>query len=142
MNDLPERVLEPAIDNPVNSPAEGAPPEPELAAADWHADAGRKGAARVHQLIELGRRYEAEHGLKKGRQRLRQLIELGKRYEKEHELLPLPARERTERLNRADRDELLGTLLDCLLHVAKPSFRPQLERLVEALQHEEAGSAA
>src|SRR5438105_1857974 len=48
------------------------------AARRWHAEAGRKGAHRVHQLIQEGRLYEQEHGLKRGRQRLRQLIELGK----------------------------------------------------------------
>src|SRR5690242_12494629 len=52
----------------------------------WHAEAGRKGARRVHQLITEGRLYEQEHGLKRGRQRLRQLIELGKLYEQEHGL--------------------------------------------------------
>src|SRR4051794_33773132 len=46
----------------------------------WHADAGRKGAQRIHQLIQQGRQYEQEHGLKRGRQRLRQLIEEGKLY--------------------------------------------------------------
>src|SRR4051812_15273262 len=44
----------------------------------WHVQAGRKGACRVHQLIQEGRLYEQEHGLTRGRQRLRQLIELGK----------------------------------------------------------------
>src|SRR5271156_1644557 len=54
--------------------------------ATWHAEAGRKGAQRIHQLIEEGRLYEKEHGLKRGRQRLRQLIELGEGYEHEHRM--------------------------------------------------------
>src|SRR5690348_11438892 len=54
----------------------------------WQARAGREGARRVHQLIQAGRLYEQEHGLKRGRQRLRQLIELGKLYEQEHGLRP------------------------------------------------------
>src|SRR5205085_4246998 len=52
--------------------------EPAPEAGDWHAEAGRKGARRVHQLIQEGKLYEQEHGLTSGRQRLRQLIELGK----------------------------------------------------------------
>src|SRR5262245_26302263 len=51
-----------------------------------HAAAGRKGAERIHQLIERGKLYEQEHDLKRGRQRLRQLIEEGKLYEQEHGL--------------------------------------------------------
>src|SRR5687768_6122726 len=33
----------------------------------WHAEAGRKGAHRLHQLMKLGLLYEKEHGLKRGR---------------------------------------------------------------------------
>jgi hypothetical protein len=101
-----------------------------------HADAGRKGAHRVHQLIELGRRYEQEHGLKRGRQRLRQLIELGKLYEKEHGVRTARKERRGKRLARMDRDRLLATLLQCLVRIAKPSFRPELLRLAEALRVE------
>src|SRR3954447_8680477 len=54
----------------------------------WHAEAGRKGAHRRHQLMQSGRLYEQEHGLTRGRQRVRQLIELGKLYEQEHGLRP------------------------------------------------------
>src|SRR5947209_6688165 len=92
----------------------------------WHADAGRKGAQRVHQLIQEGKLYEQEHGLKSGRQRLRQLIELGKLYEKEHGLRPEPEKKRGERLSRGEREELLATFLQCLLRIAKPSFRAEL----------------
>src|SRR5262249_55063557 len=57
------------------------PHEPNGEASNQHAEAGRKGAQRLHQLIQLGRLYEQEHGLKRGRQRLRQLIQEGKLYE-------------------------------------------------------------
>ena len=64
-------------------PVAQSPPEPTTHADDWRTEAGRKGAKRIHELIEAGRQYEQQHGLKSGRQRLRQLIELGKRYEEE-----------------------------------------------------------
>src|SRR6478752_3876820 len=70
----------------------------------WRAEAGRKGAKRVHQLIQAGKLYEAEHGLKSGRQRLRQLIELGKLYEAEHGQRPDGKRRRGTRLSRQERD--------------------------------------
>jgi hypothetical protein len=135
----------PAVTPDVGAPAEVAAPEVEVkavtpddpAAEDWHVQAGRKGARRVHQLVQLGKRYEAEHGLKRGRQRLRQLIELGKRYEQEHGLRPARPKRRGIRLARADRDELLATLLECLLRLAKPSFRGELLRLAAALSREE-----
>jgi hypothetical protein len=98
-----------------------------------HADAGRKGAQRVHQLMELGKLYEKEHGLKRGRQRLRQLIELGKLYEKEHGARTGRKERWGKRLPRVKRDELLATLLLCLVRLAKPSFREELVRLAEAL---------
>src|SRR5438132_675640 len=34
--------------------------------ANRHVEAGRKGARRVHQLIQEGKLYEQEHGLKRG----------------------------------------------------------------------------
>ena len=103
----------------------------------WQARAGRQGARRVHQLIQEGRLYEQEHGLKRGRQRLRQLLELGKLYEQEHGLRPARAGKRRQRLSHAGRQELLVTLLDCLVRIAKPSFRKELTRLVEMLGHEQ-----
>ena len=108
----------------------------------WHARAGRKGARRVHQLIQQGRLYEQEHGLKSGRQRLRQLLELGKAYEREHGLRPGSPPKRGSRLSRRERDDLLATLLQCLLRIARPSFRAELGRLVEALADEHNGHAA
>ena len=99
----------------------------------WRAEAGRKGARRVHQLIEAGRLYEQEHGLKSGRQRLRQLIELGKLYEAEHGQRPAGKKRRGTRLSRQERDEVVATLLKCLVRIAKPSFRADLGKLAEAL---------
>jgi hypothetical protein len=108
----------------------------------WRNEAGRKGAKRVHQLIEAGRRYEEEHGLKSGRQRLRQLIELGKLYEEEHGVRPAPKERQAKRLSRAERDEVLATLLECLVKIAKPSFRAELARLAGTLSNVEKGQAA
>jgi hypothetical protein len=110
--------------------------------SDRHARAGREGARRVHQLIREGRLYEQEHGLKRGRQRLRQLIELGKLYEQEHGLRPARPTKRRQRLSRLGRQELLATLLDCLIRIARPSFRQELTQLVERLQQEQNDHAA
>jgi hypothetical protein len=115
------------------APAAGAADVGATNPERWQAKAGRKGANRVHQLIREGRLYEQEHGLKRGRQRLRQLIELGKLYEQEHGLRPAPRKKPADRLARADRAELLATLLQCLVRLAKPSFRAELLRLAEAL---------
>jgi len=109
--------------------------------ADWHAEAGRKGAHRIHQLIQEGKLYEQEHGLKSGRQRLRQLIELGKLYEQEHGIQPERPK-KSGRLSRGERQELLATLVQCLIRVAKPSFRSELAQLAAALQAKEEGPAA
>jgi hypothetical protein len=107
----------------------------------WRTAAGRKGALRVHELIEAGKRYEQEHGLKSGRQRLRQLIELGKLYEQEHGVQPpAPARKR-RRLARAERSEVVATLLNCLVRMAKPSFRADLERLAENIKVDKSQAA-
>jgi hypothetical protein len=111
-------------------------------ASHWRTEAGRKGARRVHQLMQEGLLYEQEHGLKSGRQRLRQLIELGKVYEQEHGVQPKRPHKRRERLTRMERAELLSTLLDCLLRIVKPSFRAELEQLVAALRPVEKGNAA
>jgi hypothetical protein len=136
---------------------EDSPPRPETAlpptvapqglngegnAHHRHAEAGRKGAHRVQQLIREGKLYEQEHGLKSGRQRLRQLIELGKLYEQEHGSRPELQNKRPERLSRMSREELLTTFLQCLQRLAKPSFRKELLRLAEALQKDEQADAA
>jgi hypothetical protein len=86
--------------------------------------------------------YEKEHGLKSGRQRLRQLIELGKVYEQEHGVPAERPKKRRQRLARMERAELLTTLLDCLLRIAKPSFRADLEQLAETLRAGEKEHAA
>jgi hypothetical protein len=107
----------------------------------WRAEAGRKGAKRVHQLIQAGKLYEQEHGLKSGRQRLRQLIELGKLYEAEHGNTPAGKKRRGARLSRQERDEVVATLLRCLVRIAKPSFRAELGKLAEALSPEKSQAA-
>jgi hypothetical protein len=124
----PEIVTE----TPVQPVAESTP-EPTPPTDAWRTEAGRKGAQRIHQLIEAGRQYEQEHGLKSGRQRLRQLIELGKRYEEERGAAAPERKRRGTRLTRAERDEVVATLLRCLVRIAKPSFRPELTKLADAL---------
>lgn len=47
-----------------------------------------------------------------------------------------------EGLGRVERKESLAALLGCLLRIAKPSFRAELVRLVDALQEEQEGRAA
>jgi hypothetical protein len=144
--EAPEPVLveqpvqaEPLVQEPevVASPTEAVNGHGEPDLQDWHAEAGRKGAHRVHQLIERGRLYEQEHGLKSGRQRLRQLVELGKLYEQEHGLQPAAERKTRSRLTRMERAEVLRTLVNCLLRIAKPSFRKELTQLLEALQDDQ-----
>lgn len=103
---------------------------------NWHADAGRKGAHRVHELIRHGKLYEQEHGLKSGRQRLRQLIEEGKLYEQEHGL-SRSRRARGERPVRMSNEDVIRGVLQSLLRLAKPSVRKQLARMIEALDREE-----
>jgi hypothetical protein len=101
-------------------------------AGKWRAEAGRKGARRVHQLIQRGLQYEREHGLKRGRQRLRQLIQEGKLYEQEHGLESTRRPVRTDDLPGVGRgDQLLATFLRSLLRMAKPAYR---RRLVEVLR--------
>jgi hypothetical protein len=137
-NEFVERTEQ---ENGVANPVPEATAAPDTTAenqvpADGHrrfAEAGRKGAARVHYLIRLGRQYEQEHGLKRGRQRLRQLIEEGKRYEAEHGLRPgRPARRK--RLSRLGREQLVATLFETLQRMVKPAFREQLRSVVEALK--------
>ncbi len=141
--DRPEENIVPHPAVEAGEPHHEAPATPvDGTPEDWHAEAGRKGAHRIHQLIEAGRRYEAERGLKSGRQRLRQLIELGKLYEQEHGLHPVVRKSRGKRLSRMEREETLATLLNCLVRIAKPSFRPELQRLAEVLKVKDNGRAA
>jgi hypothetical protein len=122
---------------PVNNPDEPVSP-PEVASvnstvsvSNAHAEAGRKGARRIHQLIQQGRQYEREHSLKPGRQRLRQLIEEGKLYEQEHGLRP-----RKGHRPRMSHEQTLKTFLQSLLRVLKPAYRAQLLGLMQALEAE------
>jgi hypothetical protein len=108
---------------------------PDSAGNQRYADAGRKGARRIHQLIQQGRLYEQEHGLKRGRQRLRQLIEEGKLYEQEHGLAA-GRKPRGLRLSRLSREQVLLTLLESLVRMVKPSFRGRLKHLLAALDSE------
>ena len=112
----------------------GSPSEQEKTST-WHAEAGRKGAFRIRDLIRLGKQYEQEHGLTSGRQRLRQLIAEGKLYEQEHGLRPTGRRGRGTR-PRVSNDQLVRTLLHTLLRLAKPSVRADLLRVLEALNRE------
>jgi hypothetical protein len=97
----------------------------------WRAEAGRKGAQRIHQLIERGKLYEQEHGLKRGRQRLRQLIEEGKLYEEEH---GVAARRGRRRPARVSGEQLLLNLLQWLQRLSKPRYRKHVARLIQALE--------
>jgi hypothetical protein len=105
-------------------------------APSWRAEAGRKGARRIHQLIEHGKLYEQEHGLKSGRQRLRQLIEEGRLYEKEHGLGQESRRRRGARPKRLSNEQQLLHFLQSVLRLAKPRFRSQVARLIQLLESE------
>ena len=99
-----------------------------------HAEAGRKGAFRIHELVRLGKLYEQEHGLTRGRQRRRQLLEEGKLYEQEHGLTPTRKRHTPRRQPR----QILKGLLQALSQLAKPKFRPDIQRLIQTLENEQA----
>jgi len=121
--------VNPATDD-VPEPQVAPAPQPAVKLSSRHVEAGRKGAERIHQLIERGKLYEQEHDLKRGRQRLRQLIEEGKLYEQEHGLRP----RRRKRDARLSQEQLLRRLVDSLVRIAKPSYRPGLLKLVQALE--------
>jgi hypothetical protein len=132
---VPEANGTPAVpDVPVDVAAEQPGPVADEPgdSGDWHAEAGRKGALRIHELIERGRLYEKEHGLTSGRQRLRQLIEEGKLYEQEHGLRPEGGEGRRERVRMSQR-EVLESFLESLVRLAKPGYRPHLLRLLQSL---------
>ena len=95
--------------------------------------AGRKGAQRIHELIQRGRQYEQEHGLKRGRQRLRQLIEEGKLYEQEHGLDQGETATQRTRTPRMSRHQVMVQLVEALIHLAQPGYRPGLRGLLESL---------
>jgi hypothetical protein len=99
--------------------------------ANRHAEAGRKGARRVHELMQLGLLYEKEHGLKRGRQRLRQLIQEGRLYEQEHGLATKVRRSRRDRLAG---DKLVHSFFLYLLRMAKPAYRDRLKQMLQSLE--------
>lgn len=99
-----------------------------------YAEAGRKGARRVHQLIQAGRQYEQEHGLKRGRQRLRQLIELGKLYEQEHGLRIVRPTTLADQVAQLSEEETLQLLLHSLVRLVKPQHRARLLEMVRGLE--------
>jgi hypothetical protein len=127
---------QPAPDLSVVLPEPTPPPEPtvegqpaaESPAVDpVRSAAGRLGARRVHDLMQLGREYEREHGLKPGRQRLRQLIQLGRRYEVEHGLAkPKPRR-------RKKKADAWKDFVTALARVVKPAYRPAVEQMAASL---------
>ena len=121
----PERSPVPMGDEvPVVAPE--PTPQPQLAAVDpVRAAAGRRGGHRVHQLAELGRKFEEEHGLSPGRQRLKQLIQLGRRYEVEHGLAAPKAR-------RRKRGDAWAEFVAALARVVKPAHRPAVEQLAQS----------
>lgn len=90
--------------------------------------AGRLGGKRVHQLADLGRVYEQEHGLKAGRQRLKQLVQLGRRYEVETGVRPATPKRR----QRAG--DSWQEFLAALARVVKPAHRPAVAQLAAALR--------
>jgi hypothetical protein len=125
-----------AVNGPVVEEKVSPASEDAATAGGWRVEAGRKGAQRIHQLIENGKLYEQEHGLKSGRQRLRQLIEEGKLYEKEHGLTPERRRARGSRPRRLSSEQQVLSFLQAVLRLAKPRFRSQVARLLQILESE------
>src|SRR5579871_995498 len=120
-NPVLEQPEHPVAPNPIPSvPTNGAdetPAQPHRPGT-WHAAAGRKGAERIRQLIQEGRLYEKEHGLKSGRQRIRQLIEEGKLYERDHGLSA--GRTSSRRPARVSSQQSLLLFLHSFHRLAKP----------------------
>lgn len=115
---------------PVSEPAESQPHPVDPA----RAEAGRRGGARFHELVKLGRQYEEEHGLTAGRQRLKQLVQLGRRYEQEHGLAGKPRRRRRK-------GDAWQEFVTALARVVKPAHRAAVEQLAATLQRNEAKAA-
>jgi hypothetical protein len=127
---MTDERLDTAVESQVSLPIDAQPTGTVPEAPNRFASAGRLGAERVHQLIRLGQQYEQEHGLKRGRQRLRQLIQLGKRFEQEHGLAA-PVRR-----PRKSRDDVWAEFVRALTRVVKPTYRRDVERLVENVRRE------
>jgi hypothetical protein len=119
-------------------PTPSQPPVVEKAVDPARSAAGRLGGKRAHELVELGRKYEAEYGLTPGRQRLRQLAQLGRRYEQEHGLRAKPVK----RQRRQSPAEAWEQFLVALARVVKPTHRESVEKLVAALKAEPPAQAA
>jgi hypothetical protein len=98
------------------------------------AEAGRRGGARFHELVRLGRQDEQEHGLTAGRQRLKQLVQLGRRYEQEHGLAGKPRRRRRK-------GDAWQEFFAALARVVKPAHRAAVEQLAATLQRSEVKAA-
>jgi hypothetical protein len=124
VDNTPVSATDPVADA---TPAADTTPVPQPAVDPVRSAAGRLGGRRVHQLADLGRLYEQEHGLTPGRQRLKQLIQLGKRYEQEHGL-------RIAKPRRKRRGDAWQEFLAALARVIKPAYRPAVEQLVATLR--------
>jgi hypothetical protein len=122
-------IVSPVAETPEESPAPPAPPVDPVRSA-----AGRRGGERFHQLVQLGREFEREHGLAPGRQRLKQLVQLGKRYEQEHGLAVAKPR-------RKSRGNAWAEFLAALARVVKPAHRAAVEQLAAALRSPRADAA-
>jgi hypothetical protein len=133
---MTDERLDAAAEPQVPLPLETSPAATTPKAPNRFASAGRLGAERVHQLIQLGQQYEQEHGLKRGRQRLRQLIQLGKRYEQEHGLAAPVCRPRKSKENA------WAEFVQALARVVKPTYREDVERLISELRRKQADPAA
>jgi hypothetical protein len=137
--DRPATPAEAAAASPNAPPGEhaqnGMDRTPEKAARH-HAEAGRKGARRIRELIQEGLLYEKEHGLKRGRQRIRQLIAEGKLYEREHGLPGTSSTSRRGRRPRMTAEQSLAVFLEALLRLVKPAYRTRLARLMQELKGE------
>jgi hypothetical protein len=117
-------LLAPSNGGTEPSAVETTPAEPVPHPVDpVRSAAGKLGGQRVHQLAELGREYEKEHGLKAGRQRLKQLVQLGRKYEIEHGLRAAKAR-------RRKKGDAWQEFFAALSRVVKPEYRPAIEQLV------------
>ncbi len=92
------------------------------------ATAGRKGATRFHELVERGKLYEQEEGLKPGRQRQAQLVEMGRLYEKKHGLA------QPEPLRRVPQEEVMQRFMGYVRMMAKPTHQQHLLRMADGAE--------
>jgi hypothetical protein len=78
--------------------------------------------------------------LKRGRQRLRQLIQEGKLYEQEHGMRT--ARRASADSPRMGSDQLLRSLFHLLQRLVKPSYRVKLAQMLQSLEPTERAGGA